>query len=113
MIAISTITQDISGNIELPIAADFRKNAARVSRVKTLDGGVYITHSGVSAGDRNINIDTIVTESQAGTLWYIFNNYTFINVSVQDGFFLAVIDSLEIKNGKLKMSIMIKSQEDG
>ena len=112
MIAISTITQDLSGNVELQVSADFRKNTARVSRVKTLDGGVYITHSGVSTGDRDVSINAPVTEAQAEKLWYIFNNYTFINISIKDGFFLAIIDALEIKNDNIKMKIMLKSQEN-
>ena len=112
MLTISTITASITGNVELDANAEYRENIARVSRKKTLDGGVYIAHSGVTDGDRTISVETSITENQAERLWYIFNNYTFINLGTPDGFFLAVISSLKIKDGKIKMSIMIKSKEN-
>lgn len=112
MIAISTITQDISGSVVLYTDADFRENSARVSRVKTLDGGVVITHSGVADGDRTIDIDTKISKAQADSLWYIFNNYTSIHISIGDGFFIGAISNLSVINGKLKMSIMIENRED-
>jgi len=111
MISISTLTADLNGNVAIPGYHDFRDNQARVIRTKTLDGGVYINHSGISDGDRTLTISEKLSEDDCTKLWYIFNNYTEINVSIKDGFYKAVIQNLKIKNGHVDMTIYIESKE--
>lgn len=111
MISISTITADTAGMVSIDTELDPRENTARVSRTKTLDGGVYINNSGFCDGDRTVRVSAGVTEAQAETLWYIFKNYTSIHLATSDGFYLAVIETLKINNGDMNMTILIKSKE--
>lgn len=113
MISISTIEASTNGGIliEQDNDADYRNNVSRVTRVKTLDGGVHITHSGIVDGDRALLVDGILSETEAATLWDLYRNNTFIHVSTADGFYIAVIQDLKIDNGKIKMTILIKSRE--
>lgn len=112
MISISTITKNDNGNVVINTNGDFRDNSARTYRVKTLDGGVYIGHSGVSYGDQTLSIRTSITTEQENVLWDIFNNNTFVSVSNNIGIFLAVISSLKIENGFATMTILIKNKEN-
>ena len=111
MLSISTLNFDLRGSVVLDTNADFMENSARVTRQKTLDGGVYINHSGVSDGDRTFKIKTRVTEDQAGTLWYLFNSHVFVHVSGPAGFFKAVIQDLKINNGDMNCTVLIDTKE--
>jgi len=113
MIAISSVTQDTAGSVVFSDKRmDYKENTARISRIKTLDGGVYITNSGVSDGDRTLNVSAKITEAQAIILWHIFETYTFIYAAISDGVFYAAISGMAIKNGVLEMTILIKSKEN-
>jgi hypothetical protein len=113
MISLSTIAaSSLEGIlIEEDGEADYRDNTARVSRVKTLDGGVHITHSGTVDGDRTLRVNAVVNEAETDILWALFNGSTFIHVSTKDGFYVAVISELKIDQGNIKMIIIIKSKE--
>lgn len=98
-----SITTKIPGTndaiiINNEIDSQIKKASARVSKVKTLDGGVVVTHSGFSDGDRNININASLSDTDAEILWNIFTTQTFVNVATDDGFFNAVIKSVNISN---------------
>lgn len=112
MIIISTTTGDINGHVSINTNIDIRDNIARVSRVKTLDGGAVVDNSGFSYSDITVNISTRISESQAATLWYIFKTYTAILLSTNAGLFLAAIKRLKTNNGALDMTILIESRED-
>ena len=85
---------------------------ARVSRVKTLDGGVYIGHSGYSDGDRTLNITGEITEAQADILKNLIEVYTGVLISMEDGLFFGAISSMTAENGKFKMTVYIKNKEN-
>ena len=110
MIGISTLTADTNGHAIIDTDIDIRDNTSRVSRVKTLDGGVVVTHSGYSDGDITVNIEAEISTTVSDTLWYIFRNHSYINLASKEGVFLSVIRSLKIDNGKMKMTILIKSR---
>jgi hypothetical protein len=113
MISVSTVISDTSGNVVIKgTADDYRENAARISRIKTLDGGVHITNAGTSDGDRSLIVRSRISQSQEDLLWYIFNSYTFVHVSVRDGFYYAAISDLEIKNGAVRMTILLNNKEN-
>ena len=112
MISISTLIPTTNGSIFIDdYQADYRENTARATRTKTLDGGVYINHCGVSDGDRTLNVEAVVTRAQSDGLWALFQAQTYINVSTSDGFFIATIKSLKVNSGKIKMTLWIKSKE--
>lgn len=113
MISISAITQNTSGNvvIDYDLESDIRTNTSRVSRIATLDGGSTITHSGYSDSDRTLRITGRINETDSETLWDLFDNETFMLFSIPDGLYLGVIQSLNIDNGELSMSILINNKE--
>ena len=113
MISISALTQSTTRAIIVQASSQSKlmENAARTSRVKTLDGGVSITHSGYADGDRTLRIQGKVTQVQANVLNDIHRNETFVRVAFFDGVFIAVIDRLNTDNGELDMTILIKERE--
>lgn len=112
MIAISTIEQNENGavvldRVQIPDTIR-RTGTARVQRAATLDGGVVINHFGFSHGDRTIRISGHVDQAVADALWDIFTSGEMVNVSTEDGFWRAAIESMEEDDGDLDMTIWIK-----
>lgn len=116
MISISKTTADITnGNVILKELAtsDIKSKRARVSRAATLDGGVYISHSGVTDGDRKFTIEADrITPAQEAVLDYMYRTQIFILCSCADGLYLGAIEDFNTKNGKLKLTILIKQKEN-
>ena len=110
MIAISKRTQDTNGTVIINenSGSKIYDGFARVSRSKTLDGGVVIDHQGVIAGDRTINITCEVSEDDETIIRSLFENETLIGIATKDGFYNAAIESMVGDNGSLKLSILIK-----
>ena len=100
MISISTITANESGSVIINELQDSRLDdqTARISRVKTLDGGVVITHSGVSVGDRTFNISCRPSESDLVKLQTIFEDETFVLVAYKSDVYLGVIVDIKQKS---------------
>jgi len=114
MISISAITQNTSGSIVInyDLESDIRNNTARISRIATLDGGSTITHSGYSDSDRTLSISGRINKTNSEVLWDLFENETFMLFSINDGLYLGVIQSLDIDNGELSLTILIKNKEN-
>jgi len=114
MISISTTTANINGNVVLSKIAGSKLMAktARISRVKTLDGGCYIGHSGYSDGDRTLSITGEITEAQAAILKNLIEVYTGVLISMEDGLFFGAIPSMTAEDGALKMTIYIEQKEN-
>ena len=75
------------------------KNAsARISKSKTLDGGVVVSHNGFTDGDRKIDISAILSKTNSDVLWDMFTGQTFITVAIDDGVYNAVIKTVNIKD---------------
>ena len=90
-------------------ASQLRQGFARISKTKTLDGGVVVIHNGFADGDRAINVNAILSKTDADILWNIFTTQTFVTVAIEDGVYNAVIKSLNIKN-KVSMTIEFESK---
>jgi hypothetical protein len=114
MISISNMVASSSyGNVIIQEDADksdLKTKTARVSRTATLDGGVYINHSGIADGDRTLRIQSVISRSQEDILEYMYATQTFIIVAISDGVFEGAIETLNSKNGILKMNILVKSR---
>jgi len=115
MIGISTQTFDIDGNmifdISRVIAVKNRQGARRVSRTATLDGGVVITDTGHSDGDRDIVIevpDASITCVDFAR--YIVENYSLVTVAAEDGAYEAVPESYSVDKGTLEIKLLIKQK---
>ena len=114
MISISTLTANINGNVVFQEDPDSILNdkAARISRTKTLDGGVFIDHRGFVDGDRTLTIQAQVTEAKETILAALFEDYTSLLFVVNKEVFLGSIKSQKINNGSLEMTVLIKSKEN-
>jgi len=108
MIAISKMTSGDSIIIDEKNNSQLYDGSARVSRSKTLDGGVVVDHRGFVAGDRTIRVNCELTESEETTLRTLFENETLIHISTKDGFYSAAIERLSGDNGNVEISLMIK-----
>lgn len=85
--------------------------SARVSKTKTLDGGVVVLHNGFADGDRNLKISTSLSKVDADILWDIFTTQTFVTVAMNEGVFDAVIKSVDISNSnKTRIIIELESK---
>ncbi len=112
MISISTTDSNTYGNVVVKNTVDYKRNEARLSRVKTLDGGVIINHFGTAVGDVTLNIKTNMDEITSNKLWDIFSNNTKVIVSMSDGLFLAALQKVEIKGRSVKIIIFIEQREN-
>ena len=114
MISISMPTANINGNVVLSKIAGSKLMAktTRVSRTKTLDGGVYVNYSGYSDGDRTINITGEITSAQAVILKNMIEVCTGVLISMDDGLFFGSIPSMTAEDGALKMTVYIEKKEN-
>ena len=114
MISISTTVSNPNGNVIITgeHASELRKKTARVSRTKTLDGGVYINHSGYTDGDRTLSVRARISAASAEALDAVFRLYTRVLVSMADGLYYGAIPSMTTENGVLKMTIYIEQKEN-
>jgi len=97
----------------LPEDTQIRENTRRLTRTKTLDGGVVISDSGFSHGDRTFEVAVASTEILWSSLWAIFKNSSWITVSIEEGCFLAKMEDLKERNGKITMKILISETLTG
>ena len=115
MISLSKVISDRTyGNVifnEIS-GTDIDSMTARITRTATLDGGVYINHSGVSHGDRNLKIKARINSAQHIIVKNMIENETMIIVSTKEGVFLSAIQYLTINNGVLELTIFVKSKEN-
>ena len=106
MIAFASVDFDISGHFyfadsDIDTSQQAHRDITRrVSRTKTLDGGVYILDSGVSVGDKDITIlIKQPTHEDILTLKTAVNLHSEFNVSTNDGNYLVNFVSLKISAG--------------
>ncbi|WP_024333122.1 hypothetical protein [Desulfotignum balticum] len=113
MIAISTLTQNSAGHLVIheKKSSDLNNLPARVARTKTLNGGVYINHSGVSDGDRTLSVVALMTETDRARLVNIHKTETFVRVTTPDGVFQAAISSVRRQKADTIITILIKEKE--
>lgn len=115
MIGISTRLFDIDGNF-LFAAKDIITNDLtnmnvyrRISKVKTLDGSVFIDDSGYTAGDTDIVI-TVKNPSSSlySKLRNIFIYHSFAVIAAREGNYLCVPSSIRMVSGNAVMSFSTK-----
>lgn len=91
--------------------SDLRRGERRVSRVKTLDGGVYITDSGFAHGDRTQKL-YVAHRGQAmwNALWTIFRGAPAIYLSTEEGCFSAALANIADEGDKIVLEILLKEK---
>ena len=107
MVSITSRTGTSDGVIfqELP-SSRFKEITPRITKSKTLDGGVYIDHRGVVEGDREFDIRARLDEEESA-LELLHKNETLVNIACVQGFFLGAISYLSIDNGELDMTFWV------
>jgi hypothetical protein len=115
MIAFSSKDFDLSGHFYFKDGdidtsyQEHRNITRRVSRTKTLDGGVYISDSGVSVGDKDITIlIKQPTELEILTLKTAINLHSNFNVSTNDGNYLTNFVSMKMSAGDITLLFYVK-----
>lgn len=115
MIGIGTKLFDLNGshtfsNNELVTEDLTTANAQRrLSKVKTLDAGVFIDDSGYVAGDTDINVTVRTPDKELyDQLKDIFIYHGFVYIASSSGNFLCVPGAIKLKNGNAVMSFMTK-----
>lgn len=95
MITISSPTFDLDAYIQIsPIPGGDGETRRRVSRVKTLDGGVAVSDRGHSEGDRTIEYRwRPISKAHNDAVSRMVKLYPLVNVSNADGVFSAVPES--------------------
>ena len=109
MISITSKSGSSEGVIfeELP-GSKFKDLIPRVTKTKTLDGGVVYDHRGMVTADRQFNIlAKALTKDQVEALQTIIENETYVNMACGEGFFEGVISRADIDNGNLNMDFWI------
>ena len=99
MISIATITANTAGNViisELPDSV-LDDQSARVSRVKTLDGGVVINHGGVVVGDRTLSIKCYLSDVDEAKIKTLFENEVMVMVAIKAAVYTGVIADMKHK----------------
>lgn len=113
MIAITTVTFDLAGVLLLnKVKQPAPEIMRRVSRTKTIDGGVVIQDSGLSHGDRTFVV-TISDLSQeiVDRVFYLIQAYSEIHIATEEGFFLGSLERFFTKStGEGRLTILVKDK---
>lgn len=86
----------------------------RVTRTATLDGGVSISDTGYSAGDRTVKAEVInPTPHQVEIAARLVRLYPLVTVCLSDGAYQAVPSSYDLDAGKLSITLLLVEQISG
>ena len=112
MITLSSLTFDPSGHIrldELP-QTDLGDVRRRVSRQKTLDGGVTINDSGYAVGDRTITVRwRIQSEAQFRAVQRLVQTYPRLTACTRDGVFTVAPDAVRKTGREGDLTLLVVS----
>ncbi len=112
MISISKITP--SGTGDSIIIRDYKsklyETQLRVSKTKTLDGGVVIVNSGFSEEDKKFVINAKLNKADSAALRAIYEEGVFIIFASEDGIWQSIITSLNDAYGTIRMIVEVKVQ---
>ena len=111
MISISTTTANANGNVILQELADSdtRTRPARVRRVKTLDGGVTLSHAGVVDGDRTLVISCRPSAADMAKIQTIFENEILVIIAFGGDVYTGVIADMKQKKTTM-LTVFIKEK---
>lgn len=112
-ISLSSPIFDLDGhvNIDAMEFSDVDAIERRVSRVRTLDGGVAYSDGGFAHGDRTARIEwRIRSQEQWDSVHVLMQNYSQLYVSMRDGCYLCAPSRLSRSghNGRLELMLLEK-----
>ena len=113
MIGINTVVTQTNGSIVIYELAksSFRESTARVQRTATLDGGVVLNHNGFSNGDSTFRILARLSEADSDIVWDLYALGTNVYLSCPEGYFLGAMKSLNIDNGDMVLTFLVKEKK--
>jgi hypothetical protein len=110
VISLSTYLADLSGTLVFlhDGKSDLNGLDRRLTRTATLDGNAWLSDSGHSAADRIIQIiDTPTTKARVERARYLIKTYSELRVSLPDGAFRGVIESMTLSGAELRLRVLI------
>ena len=90
-VGLSSLTFDLDGHVEIDAleSSDVDSIERRVTRVKTLDGGVSLRDGGFSHGDRTVVLSWRIHDaSHFEAVQYLVQNYAQLRLSMRSGCYL-------------------------
>lgn len=114
MISITKTSPDASNNSVM--ITNYKKDSkltetpSRVSKTKTLDGGVVVVHSGYVELDRSFIVRATMNETDVVTLRSILASETFVMFAFDDGVYDAAITNFREKGGEVRMTVEPKEK---
>ncbi len=90
--------------------SDLRAGERRISRVKTLDGGVVITDSGFAHGDRTLRANVYSSKTLWEKLWALFQAASLVVISDDDGCFTGGLQNIKDQGDKIALEILLKEK---
>lgn len=116
MIGIASRTFDLDGDFifhlkDYNIGNDLDGGSRRVTRTKTLDGGVYVNDNGYTAGDKTITILlTTPIKSIVESLIELLKNHGEVTISMNDEVLLCVPESYLLSGGNFRLIFLAKEE---
>lgn len=89
---------------------EIRSVSRRISRVKTLDGGVVVTDSGFAHGDRDFTMNVESSKTIWETLLAIHEVTTLVHIATEEGVFSACWESLKDGGDVINMKFIINEK---
>ena len=112
MISLSAPTFDIDGHInlrELP-STDLGETRRRISRQKTLDGGVTVVDSGYAVGDKTLDVRwRIRSESEYLAVDRLVRLYPRLTASTRDGIYTVAPERVKRTGAEGELMLMVVS----
>ena len=109
-LASSTYMED-GGFILTPLPnSDLRAAERRVSRVRTLDGGVVLNDSGFSHGDRTLRIRISSSRALWDRLWALFRTAATVTLSLDDGCYRGALSGITEAEGRIELNILVREK---
>ena len=114
-ISLCTALFNVNGDVLLEASeeSDFTFLARRLNRTATLNGGTVIVDNGFTASDGTIKIivDAALNSAELyAQVSAIIRQFGMVTIAMQDGCFLAAIETITNKKTELNINLLIKSQ---
>ena len=90
--------------------SDLRTADRRISRTRTLDGGIVLYDSGFSHGDRTLRINLSSSQTLWDRLWTLFQAATLVTLSLNDGCYRGAFAGIVEGDGRIPLRIMLKEK---
>ena len=112
MIGVASKLYDAVGSGVFTLKTDSKITARtrRVSRTKTLDGGVVFTDGGYTDGDRTLAAVIEYEESSWTLVRHLLEDCTLVTVAICEGCFEATMGAVSLDKAGIKMSILLKEK---